>query len=88
MALARNYPMCKNAKDRNATRISFFSLSSKCGALPSLKRLNGHGRTTSSIKRLGVFAQPRPKADMGSGPLKSASDAWLIRDSDTFRARS
>jgi hypothetical protein len=29
-----------------------------------------------------------PKADMGSGPLKSASDAWLIRDSDTFRARS
>ena len=34
------------------------------------------------------YRDPRPKADMGSGPLKSASDAWLIRDSDTFRARS
>ena len=29
-----------------------------------------------------------PKADVGSGPLKSASDALLIRDSDTFWARS
>jgi hypothetical protein len=29
MARARNYPMCKNAKNRNATRMTFFNSISK-----------------------------------------------------------
>jgi len=35
--LARNYPMCENARDRNAARIAFFGSLSKLNAVARLR---------------------------------------------------
>jgi hypothetical protein len=56
--------LCKNAKDRNGVRITFFSSLILVERACEVDGQDSHGRMTSiAIKRLGVFTQPRPNAD-------------------------
>jgi len=58
--------MCENAKNRNATRMTFFSSISKSNALANWMPETVLERITYSaaIECLRVFTQPRPLADM------------------------